>query len=292
VLCTPLRAEQAALRRAGHSMRLVHTGMGPRRAAATAAALGADPVLVAGVGGGLAPHVRPGDVVVAREVREGEGEREGVVQVASAPLLAGALRRLGLTVHVGPISSVSRIVRLIPRAGSLAVDMESAPLAATGVPFAVVRAIVDTPDQPLWRVGTLRRGVTALRTLRACRPALEWWAAATGPREVLLAAPRYHYQRAIAGQVDLVLVVGSPNSSDAVCLVAAAQREGVPAYLVDDPSGIDLCWLAGATRLVICADASAVPHRVDQILHCLSGLGPVRATESVDGTVASPREVV
>jgi hypothetical protein len=216
------------------------------------------------------------------------------VQVASAPLLAGALRRLGLTVHVGPISSVSRIVRLIPRAGSLAVDMESATLAATGVPFAVVRAIVDTPDHPLWRVGTLRRGVTALRTLRACRPALEWWAAATGPREVLLAAPRHHYQRAIAGRVDLVLVVGSPNSSDAVCLVAAAQREGVPAYLVDDPSGIDLRWLAGTTRLVICADAGD-EHRVDQILHCLSGLGPVRATgatESVDGTVVSPREVV
>ena len=73
VLCTPLRVEQAALRGAGYSMRVVHTGMGPRRAAATAATLSrnADPVLVAGVAGALAPHIRPGDVVVATEVCAG-----------------------------------------------------------------------------------------------------------------------------------------------------------------------------------------------------------------------------
>ena len=67
MLCAPLRVEQAALR--GTGLRVVHTGMGPRRAAATAATLGGDPVLVAGVGGALAPGIRPGDVVVASEVR-------------------------------------------------------------------------------------------------------------------------------------------------------------------------------------------------------------------------------
>ena len=48
------------------------------------------------------------------------------VAVPSAPLLAGALRRLGLTVHVGAISSVSRIGRELAGSGALAVDMESA----------------------------------------------------------------------------------------------------------------------------------------------------------------------
>jgi len=55
--------------------------------------------------------------------------------VPSAPLLAGALRRLGLTVHVGPIVCTPRLVSGAGRAalaatGALAVDMESAAVAA------------------------------------------------------------------------------------------------------------------------------------------------------------------
>ncbi|MGH3943529.1 MAG: hypothetical protein ACRDRY_01695 [Pseudonocardiaceae bacterium] len=292
VLCTPLRVEQAALRRAGHGMRVVRTGMGPRRAATTAAALspGTDPVLVAGVGGSLAPQVRPGDVVVASEVRGGSSN----VDVPSAPLLAAALRRLGLTVHIGPISSVSRIARAPAMSGALAVDMESAQLAAPNVPFAVVRAIVDSTDHPLWHVGTLRRGWTALRALRACVPALHWWAAATGPRKVLLAGPRSFC--AGVARVDLLLVIGSANSSSSLPMVEVAERQGVPMHLVDDVSEIDLRWLAGTTRLGITADGCAPPHLVEQIVHCLGGLGPVEASQSrltdEDVTFALPREVV
>src|SRR6185312_3555240 len=99
--------------------------------------------------------------------------------------------------------------------------------------------------------------------------------------------------RAIAREVDLVLVVGSPNSSNSVRLVEVAQREGVPAYLIDDCSEIDLHWLAGRQRLGITAGASAPPHLVDEILHCLGGLGPVTAKESQlideDVTFALPK---
>ncbi|MBA2472188.1 MAG: 4-hydroxy-3-methylbut-2-enyl diphosphate reductase, partial [Pseudonocardiales bacterium] len=56
--------------------------------------------------------------------------------------------------HVGAISSVSRIGRGPAGSGALAVDMESAQLAAAGSPFAVCRAIVDTVDHPLWQLGT------------------------------------------------------------------------------------------------------------------------------------------
>jgi 4-hydroxy-3-methylbut-2-en-1-yl diphosphate reductase len=295
VLCTPLRVEQAALRRAERSIRLVHTGMGPRRAAATAAVLstGTHPVLVAGVGGGLAPQVRPGDVVVASEVRGGAGDGSSV-EVPSAPLLAGALRRLGLTVHVGPICSVSRIARAPAMGDALAVDMESAQLAVPNVPFAVVRAIIDSTDHPLWHVGTLRRGWTALRALRACVPALHWWAAATGPREVLLAGPRSLC--ADVARVDLVLVIGSAHSSGSLRLVEVAERDGVPVQLVHDLSEIDLRWLAGTTRLGITAGGCSAPHLTAQIVHCLGGLGPVNASQSrltdEDVTFALPREVI
>lgn len=275
VLCTPLRVEQAALRRAGRRMRLIRTGMGPQRAAATAATLPPTaPVLVAGVAAAKTPQLHPGDVVVATEVRSASvlatPELAGHVEIPSAPLLAAALRGLGLRVHLGAISSVPRIAWRPVTDGAIAVDMESAQLAVTDRPCAVVRVIVDTPDHPLWHVGTLRRGMIALRTLRACRPALEWWAAATGPREIRLATPGtddFH-------QMDLVLAIGTPS------LMELAQREGVPAHLINEVSEIDLRWLAGRTRLAIIAGAATSPHLVEQIVHCLGGLGPVTVREA------------
>src|SRR5256714_1831422 len=199
IVFAPLAVEYRALSRPGSSLRVVRTGMGPARAAAAAeASADADAFIVAGVGGGLAPSARPGDIVVATEILTG-GVRgpDGTVESPSAPLLAGALRRLGLTVHTGPLYTNDRVVngarrRQLAGTGAIAVDMESAPVAAAagGRPFAAVRALVDTADHRLWTPGPLRRGVAALRNLRRAVPALEQWAAAVGGREVLLAAPR------------------------------------------------------------------------------------------------------
>jgi 4-hydroxy-3-methylbut-2-enyl diphosphate reductase len=58
------------------------------------------------------------------------------------------------------------------------------------VPFAVVRAVVDTPDHPLVHPGTVARGIAALTSLRRAAPVLAAWCAALGEREVLLAEPR------------------------------------------------------------------------------------------------------
>jgi 4-hydroxy-3-methylbut-2-enyl diphosphate reductase len=191
-ICAPLAAEWLALRPT-HAP-LLHTGMGPRRSIAAAQRLRGQGVLVAGVAGGLAAHVRAGDVVVATEVQGPESQR---VVCPSAPLLAGELRRLGLTVHMGPIRSTRRVLagtaerEALAASGALAVDTESAWLApAGGEPFAVVRSISDTVHEPLWRPGIVPRGARALGVLRKAVPALDAWVAALGPHEITLANPR------------------------------------------------------------------------------------------------------
>jgi 4-hydroxy-3-methylbut-2-enyl diphosphate reductase len=189
VIAAPLRVERAALRRARTPVE--RTGLGPRRAAAwTAHGAG---VLVAGVAGGLDPKVRVGDLVVATEVHGPDGT---AVACPSAPLLAGALRRLGLTVHCGPIASSARLIDRPGRdrltaSGALAVDMESFWLAPEpGAPYAVVRALSDTAERPLLRPGIVHNGLSALTSLGRAVPALDAWAAAVGDREVRLASPR------------------------------------------------------------------------------------------------------
>ena len=78
-------------------------------------------------------------------------------------------------------------------------------------------------------------------------------------------------------------------------LVEVAQREGARAHLVDDAGDLDLRWLAGVRRIGITAGASAPPHLADELVHCLSGLGPlsVHEAKAVDEDVrfTLPREV-
>jgi 4-hydroxy-3-methylbut-2-en-1-yl diphosphate reductase len=491
VVSTPLVVEHRALAAALAPIRVQRTGAGPARSTRYAEANSErpHPMLVAGVGGSLARHIQPGDLVVASEILF-DGAR---IESPSAPLLATALRRQGLTVHVGPIVSSPKVVhgaqrRALAESGALAVDMESAQLsaAAAGGPFAVVRAIVDTPDHALLRPGTVPRALKALSMLRATAPAIREWVAATATRQIMLASPRsfcagveraieiveraikqygapvyvrrqivhnahvvrdledrgavfveeldevpagalvvlaahgvspvvraeaaarelsvidatcplvnkvhsevrryvghgdtvflighsdheevvgtvgeapdnvlvvgnldearrveprdgskvaYVMQttlavdeaaeiadvlrgrfpalsaprrddicyattnrqqavRAVARSADLVIVVGSPNSSNSRRLVEVAEREGASAYLVDDAAEIDLRWLAEARTIGITAGASAPPHLVEDVVHCLSGLGDVTIQEShvVDENVqfTLPREV-
>ncbi|HXW44611.1 MAG TPA: 4-hydroxy-3-methylbut-2-enyl diphosphate reductase [Streptosporangiaceae bacterium] len=481
-ICAPLAVEARALRRglrgqAGASPSdVIRTGYGPRRAAAAAAAIAQsapDALVVGGVGGGIDAGLRVGDLVVASQA----SYQGSTVSCPSAPLLAGELRRAGLRAQVGPIVTVDHVLR--PRelaaagsSGAIAVDMETAPLlaAAAGSPAVVVRAISDTPAHSILSPRIVTDGIAALRSLRMAAPALASWAAACGPRKVVLAAPRsfcagveraieivervleqhgppvyvrkqivhnaavvaelagkgavfvdelsevpdgamtvfsahgvspevrheaerrelqtvdatcplvskvhaearrfaadgylvalighagheevegtlgeapsstvlvetaadvarlqppdpakvaYLMQttlsadeaagvakaltdrfpaargpgsddicyattnrqvavRAIAAECDVVLVAGSANSSNSRRLVETAERAGTAAYLVDGPEDIELAWLAGAGVVGVTAGASAPPAVVGQIIHALSGLGPVEVTE-------------
>jgi 4-hydroxy-3-methylbut-2-enyl diphosphate reductase len=177
VVCAPLSVERVVLR--GVRAEVIRSGMGPARSRRTAARITGRPRLVAGVGGGLASFVRPGDVVVASSVSNGSS-----AVACSAAALASAIEELGFTVHVGPIVSTDRIAHgdarsALAATGALAVDMESfwlAPIDDPGdEPFAVVRVITDTVDAPLIGPGALPRGLRALRTLARITPAFNAW---------------------------------------------------------------------------------------------------------------------
>jgi 4-hydroxy-3-methylbut-2-enyl diphosphate reductase len=84
---------------------------------------------------------------------------------------------------------------------------------------------------------------------------------------------------AVADEADLVLVVGSTNSSNSVRLVEVARRMGTPAYLVDDVSGISPSWLDGVRVVGLTAGASAPPELVDEVVQWLRTFGPVRVQE-------------
>jgi 4-hydroxy-3-methylbut-2-en-1-yl diphosphate reductase len=205
LVLAPLGVEAVALRRALPGARVVRTGMGRERslrAGPEIASLlgrgGVRAVVIAGVGGGVRAGTRPGDLVVASEVRSPDGP---AVRVAGETLFA-ALRRMGRSVHLGPVASEPRPVAGDARSalaaeGVLAADMESAWLVATvrevapGTPVAVLRAVADTPGRELIRpLATALSGIAALRALARAGPALAEWAAAAGPRRVLLAGPR------------------------------------------------------------------------------------------------------
>jgi 4-hydroxy-3-methylbut-2-enyl diphosphate reductase len=85
--------------------------------------------------------------------------------------------------------------------------------------------------------------------------------------------------RAVADEADLVLVVGSANSSNSVRLVDLARRHGTPAQLIDDAGDIRAEWLAAATVIGLTAGASAPPALVHEIVRALDGLGGVTVAE-------------
>jgi 4-hydroxy-3-methylbut-2-enyl diphosphate reductase len=87
--------------------------------------------------------------------------------------------------------------------------------------------------------------------------------------------------REVAAHCDLVLVLGSDNSSNSHRLVEVAERCGTTAYLVEDAGAVDLRWLAGARRVGVTAGASAPPHLVDELVRTLSGLGQITVREAV-----------
>ena len=94
----------------------------------------------------------------------------------------------------------------------------------------------------------------------------------------------------MAPQVEVVIVVGSPNSSNSNRLREVAEKKGTPAYMVDNASQIDPQWLLGKQRIGVTAGASAPEVLVQAVIDRLKELGAcsVRALEGVEEHVTFP----
>jgi 4-hydroxy-3-methylbut-2-en-1-yl diphosphate reductase len=77
----------------------------------------------------------------------------------------------------------------------------------------------------------------------------------------------------LAQRSQLILVVGSANSSNSRRLVEVAQSAGVSAYLIDDIENIQLSWLKDVRTIGLTAGASAPEELVGRVVHYLNGLG-------------------
>jgi 4-hydroxy-3-methylbut-2-enyl diphosphate reductase len=94
----------------------------------------------------------------------------------------------------------------------------------------------------------------------------------------------------LAAQCDLVIVVGSPNSSNSRRLKEVAVGRAVEAYLVDGAGEIDPAWLAGKQRIGVTAGASAPEILVRQVIERISQLtgAIVSELDGVDEGVSFP----
>ena len=81
--------------------------------------------------------------------------------------------------------------------------------------------------------------------------------------------------RDLATHVDLLLVVGAPNSSNSNRLREIGEELGVPSYLIDDASGLDPAWLKGVDVVGITAGASAPEELVQELIGRLGDFGRV-----------------
>lgn len=84
---------------------------------------------------------------------------------------------------------------------------------------------------------------------------------------------RQEAARHLAAEADVVLVVGSKNSSNSNRLAELAQRAGKPSYLIDSADDIQESWVAGVTHIGVTAGASAPDVLVQEVLQRLEALG-------------------
>jgi 4-hydroxy-3-methylbut-2-enyl diphosphate reductase len=84
----------------------------------------------------------------------------------------------------------------------------------------------------------------------------------------------------LALECELVLVVGSPNSSNSNRLRELAERCGARAYLIDSAAEIDPAWLEGIAGIGLTAGASAPEGLVQEVAARLAELGVGRVTEA------------
>ena len=144
-------------------------------------------------------------------------------------------------------------------------------LVQTGAEARVVELPTDRPLAYLTQT-TLSVDETSqiVRVLQERYPTLEG-----PPREDICYATqnRQDAVKELVPHVDVLLVIGSKNSSNSNRLAEVAQERGVPGYLVDDETEVDPAWLEGATTVGLTSGASAPEHLIEQMLAWLAARG-------------------
>jgi 4-hydroxy-3-methylbut-2-enyl diphosphate reductase len=147
-------------------------------------------------------------------------------------------------------------------------------------------ALVEAPDPS--RVTFLTQTTLAVDETAQIVDALkERYPALRGPSsdDICYATTnRQQAVREIAQESDLVLIVGSRTSSNSLRLVEVAEREGTPAYLVDDETEVDAAWLKGATTVGLSAGASAPERLVHRLIGAIDALGGAEVDERTTTT--------
>jgi 4-hydroxy-3-methylbut-2-en-1-yl diphosphate reductase len=159
----------------------------------------------------------------------------------------------------------------------------------------VAELVVRDPEHLSFVTQTTLSMDDTARVIDALR---ERFPAIQGPRKNDICYATQNRQDAVkqlAARCDLVLVVGSPNSSNSNRLRELAERMGAAAYLIDGPADIDPAWLAGKSQIGITAGASAPEVLVQEVVEGLRVLGASAPVE-VQGrpenvTFSLPREL-
>jgi 4-hydroxy-3-methylbut-2-enyl diphosphate reductase len=92
--------------------------------------------------------------------------------------------------------------------------------------------------------------------------------------------------KALSRQCDVLIVVGSLNSSNSNRLREVAENLGIPAYMVDTPNDLDAAWVSGRARVGVTAGASAPEVLVQGVVERLRELG-AREVREMDGITES-----
>lgn len=96
--------------------------------------------------------------------------------------------------------------------------------------------------------------------------------------------------KVLTGQVDLIIVVGSPTSSNSNRLAELSRRRGVPGYMIDDASELQPAWFDNVQRVGLTAGASAPEILVQRVIEQIKAMGAtsIRKMDGIQETVKFP----
>ena len=157
-------------------------------------------------------------------------------------------------------------------------------------PEDVARLSVSDADNLAFVTQTTLSMDDAMRTIDALR---ERFPKIVGPRRDDICYATQNRQdavKALAREAGVVLVVGSPNSSNSNRLREVAEKQGIPAYMVDNAAQLRAEWVSGYQVVGVTAGASAPEVLVQQVIDRLVSLGAtsVREIEGVHEKVVFP----